>query len=129
MGYLDVNGLSYLYSKLKTKFALASHDHNVATTAANGFMSSGDKTKLNGIATGATKNSITTNTATLTVAGWSNKSQTVSVSGVTTTNLILVTTNDVANGIKCTAQGSGTLTFTCESVPTSNVTVSVAELS
>lgn len=36
-----------------TDFAAASHTHSAATTSANGFMSSADKTKLNGIATGA----------------------------------------------------------------------------
>ena len=153
MGYLDNTGLTHLWDKIKAAFGstlevsgktvtlksksgatlstITTQDttYSAATTSADGLMSSGDKTKLNGVATGATKNSIDTDTATLTVTGWSNKSQKVSVSGVTTTNLILVSTNDVANGIKCTAQGSGTLTFTCESVPTSNVTVSVAKLS
>lgn len=100
-----------------------------ATTSAHGLMTATDKTKLNGIDTGATKNTITSATATLTIAGWSNKSQTISVTGVTSSNLIFITTNDTSNGIKCTAQGSGTLTFTCSSVPTSSVTVSISVLS
>ncbi len=37
--------------------------YGVATTSANGLMSSTDKTKLNGIATGATKNVISVGTA------------------------------------------------------------------
>lgn len=68
--YLDKNGLSYLKSKIAAMiaarvidwseiqgkpntFAPSSHVHDVATTAANGFMSSDDKTKLNGIAANA----------------------------------------------------------------------------
>jgi len=35
-------------------FATSDHTHSVATTGANGFMSSSDKTKLNGIESGAT---------------------------------------------------------------------------
>lgn len=38
-------------------YAPVSHSHSNASTSASGFMSSGDKTKLNGIATGATANS------------------------------------------------------------------------
>ena len=70
--YLDKTGLSHLKSKITTMiaarvinwseiqgkpstFAPSSHMHDVATTAANGFMSSGDKSKLNGIAAGANK--------------------------------------------------------------------------
>ena len=36
-----------------TDFAAASHTHSAATTSASGFMSSTDKTKLDGVATGA----------------------------------------------------------------------------
>lgn len=38
--------------------AASSHSHTSATTSAAGFMSSSDKTKLNGIATGATKTTV-----------------------------------------------------------------------
>lgn len=153
MGYLDNTGLTYFWGKIKAAFGstlevsgktvtlksksgatlstITTQDttYSAATTSANGLMSSGDKTKLNGVATGATKNSITSATATLTVAGWSSKKQTVSVTGVTASNLVFVSTNDTGNGVKCTAQGSGTLTFSCDSVPTASVTVSVAILS
>lgn len=39
-----------------TQAAAGNHTHAAATTSANGFMSSADKTKLNGVATGATVN-------------------------------------------------------------------------
>lgn len=68
--YLDKNGLSRVKSKIAamiaarvitwseiqgkpSTFAPSSHVHDVATTAANGFMSSSDKSKLNGIAANA----------------------------------------------------------------------------
>lgn len=75
--YIDKNGLSHLKSKIAamiaarvitwseiqgkpSTFAPSSHVHDVATTSANGFMSSADKTKLNGIATGANKYTLPT---------------------------------------------------------------------
>lgn len=153
MAYLDNTGLSYLWEKFKAAFGstlsvsgrtvtlksksgatlstITTQDttYSTASTSTSGLMSSSDKTKLNGIATGATSNVIMTATATLTVSGWSSKRQSVSISGVTASNLIIVSTNDTSSGINCTAQGSGTLTFTCSSVPTTSVTVSVAVLS
>lgn len=70
-------------------------------------------------------------TATLTVAGWSNNTQTVSVTGVTTTNAVLVTyaltskEQYLSNGIYCSAQGTGSLTFTCTITPTVAIDVNV----
>lgn len=72
--YLDYDGLLYVWQKLKTLFVPATRKINnkdlsaditldaddigldVATTSADGLMSSTDKTKLNGIATGAEVN-------------------------------------------------------------------------
>ena len=63
-------------------------------------------------------------TATLTVAGWSDKSQTVSVTGVTTTNNILVMPQKASSedyytaGVEAIVQATDSLTFACETVPT-----------
>ena len=70
---------------------------------------------------------------TLRASGWNanTKTQTVSVSGVTATvNLIITAAPDsymayAKAGIRCTAQGSGTLTFSCETVPTADVAANV----
>ena len=76
----------------------------------------------------ASKSSIT---ASLTTAGWSNKTQTVSVTGVTASNDVVVSAAPSSvsayseAGIVCTAQAAGTLTFTCETVPSSAITVNV----
>lgn len=73
-----------------------------------------------------------TQTVTLTVAGWENNQQTVSVSGVTANNTVMVSPAPASvfdygdAGICCSAQASGTLTFSCASVPTSAVTVNTA---
>ena len=71
--------------------------------------------------------------ATLSASGWDDgsKTQTVSVSGVTATvNLIITAAPDsymayAEAGVRCTAQGAGTLTFACETVPTADVSANV----
>ena len=72
-------------------------------------------------------------TVTLTAAGWDAdaKTQTVSVAGVTATaNCIITAAPDsymayAEAGVRCTAQGEGTLTFACETVPTADVAANV----
>lgn len=70
-------------------------------------------------------------TVTIAASAWSNKSATVSVNGVTASNNVFVTADAgsylaYANAqIRCTAQGSGTLTFACETTPTTNISVNV----
>ena len=72
-----------------------------------------------------------TATASLPVASWSSNAQTVSVSGVTASNTVIVTAapasyehyNECA--VRCSAQAAGTLTFTCTDTPTSALTVNV----
>ena len=73
-------------------------------------------------------------TATLTAAGWSNKTQTVAVEGVTASNTVFVAPDSASQevwgkaGIVCTAQAAGSLTFTCKSVPTAAVTANIVIL-
>lgn len=73
-------------------------------------------------------------TITLTAAGWSSNAQTVTVSGVSAseTAQLITPTPAIASqtayyeaGIMCTNQGTNSLTFTCQTVPTSNLTVYV----
>ena len=77
------------------------------------------------------QNTLKTATASLTVAGWSGNSQTVSVAGVTATNIVWVAPAPESQeaygsaGIRATAQGEGTLTFTCTEAPTEAITVNV----
>lgn len=70
-------------------------------------------------------------TASLTMAGWSNNQQTVTVQGVTTNSSVIVSPDADSftaygeAGIYCSAQATNSLTFTCESVPTAALTVNV----
>lgn len=67
----------------------------------------------------------------LTVAGWSSNTQTVSVTGVTASNIVIVSpapasaADYAAAGIVCTAQGTDSLTFSCTTVPSNAITVNV----
>lgn len=68
---------------------------------------------------------------TLSSSGWSNNSQTAVASGVTSSNTVIVSPDSsdiddyVSAGIKCTAQGSDTLTFTCDTTPSVSIGVNV----
>jgi hypothetical protein len=70
-------------------------------------------------------------TITLTVAGWSSFAQTVAAPGVTATNKVIVSPTPadqglyVSSAILCTAQGTDTLTFNCNTVPTFDIEVGV----
>lgn len=72
-----------------------------------------------------------TASVTLGASGWSGKAQVVSVPSVTVDNTVLVTPapgSYVAYGeavVYCSAQGNGSLTFTCDEVPTGDLTVNV----
>ena len=71
---------------------------------------------------------------TLAKGSWSSNAQTVSVTGVTASNNVIVSAapasreayNDAE--IYCSAQAAGTLTFKCGSVPAADVTVNVVIL-
>lgn len=73
-----------------------------------------------------------TNTAILTVNGWSNKSQTVNVAGVTSDNIVIIANAPSSyihyrnNNVRCSEQGDGTLTFVCDYIPDVNITVNIA---
>lgn len=75
--------------------------------------------------------SITTATVTLATADWSSNAQTVNVTGVTASNSVMLSPAPAsqylyaANGVTCSAQGAGTLTFSCETVPGSALTINV----
>lgn len=70
-------------------------------------------------------------TVALTVEGWSGTSQTVSASNVTADNIVWVSPAPASfdaygkAGIRGTAQGDGTITFTCTKVPTEAISVEV----
>ena len=75
--------------------------------------------------------SMSTITVSLTSAWWSSKSQTVSATGVTASNTVIVSPapasiNDYAsNSVYCESQGSWTLTFKCNTEPSVDIDVNV----
>lgn len=70
----------------------------------------------------------------LLVANWSNKSQTIEVSGVTSDNTVIISPAPESVGVYsgfgvvCTAQGAGTLTFACDFTPDDDISVNVVIL-
>lgn len=72
-------------------------------------------------------------TVTLSANAWSGNSQTINVSNVTVSSLVTVApvptaqnrTAYLESGVYCSAQGAGTLTFTCEDVPSVNLNVNI----
>lgn len=79
--------------------------------------------------------SINATTVTISPSDWSNGSCIKSVTGVTTSNNVLVTYAPASKlicataGVYCSAQGAGTLTFSCESTPTNSITINVMIIS
>ena len=68
---------------------------------------------------------------TLTVAGWSDNSQTVTVSGVTANNTVIISPAPSSYlsygefGVYCNAQATNSLTFACDSTPDVALTVNI----
>ena len=75
-------------------------------------------------------------TLTLAAVGWhtSSKTQTRAATGVTASNVIIVSPAPASQeaygkaGVKCTAQGENSLTFSCESIPTEALSVNIVIL-
>ena len=71
------------------------------------------------------------NTCSLTVAGWSSNTQTVSLTGMTADRIVIIgpvaDSIDVCktNAVYCSAQENGTLTFKCQTTPSVAITMNV----
>lgn len=69
---------------------------------------------------------------TLSASKWSNKQQAVSVEGLSEDDTVFSTPDAssrelyVESNVKLSAQGEGTLTYVCEEVPASNLTINVS---
>jgi hypothetical protein len=68
------------------------------------------------------------------VSSWSGKTATIDVSGMNATKTVLCspadTTKEVYStaGVRLTGQNTGTLTFTCETVPSGQVSVNIVHM-
>ena len=74
---------------------------------------------------------VKTATVTLSASGWSENAQTASVADVTADSIVVVAPTPASRkaymeaDVYCSAQGNGTLTFSCEDVPSTALTVNV----
>lgn len=78
--------------------------------------------------------SVTAKTLTLSATNWSNKTQTITATGVTASNIVIVSPAPVSYvaygeaGVRCTGQAANSLTFSCEDTPSVNLTISAVVL-
>jgi len=107
------NGTTWVNSSLAAAgIATADHTHSDATTLASGFMSGADKTKLDGIANGATANTGTVTS----VAASAGTGISISGSPITTSGTITVT-NTAPNATHTgDVTGSAALTIAADAV-------------
>ena len=86
-------------------------------------------------ANGKFANTPKTTTITLAASDWSNSTCTKSVTGMTSSTIVIVSPTPTSldayslAGVRATNQGSGTLTFRCIVTPTSSLTVDLLMLS
>lgn len=84
-----------------------------------------------GTGAGVWSNILKTTTVTLTTSAWSSLNQTVSISGLTASSIVWVSpasaswTAYAESMVRASAQANGSLTFTCDEKPSSNLTVNV----
>ena len=123
--YLDQNGLSYFWGKLKAYFqSKLVSGTNIKTVNGESLLGNGNI---------SVHSTISHVSVTITVANWNATTTcTKSVTGVTSSNNVHVSPAPAsidawkaAGGIYATAQGSGTLTFTAGSTPAADITMFV----
>lgn len=132
IGYNDLRGL------VQPEVDAAGEAATQAQTYAEQAKSYADEAKAGNVADGAvTAEKIAAGavsssfTVLLPAAGWADKAQTVTANGVTADNTVVVSpapasyTAYAEGAVRCTAQGSNSLTFTCDDVPAGNITVNV----
>ena len=126
--YLDYNGLVYLLRQILPKTLPDGGSAGQVLAKASGTDYDTEWVNQSG---GGGDSDYTTTTATIPTTGWSSNSITVNVASVTSNNLVIVSPSPssaagwTAAGILCTAQGSGTLTFTRTSANSSALTANI----
>ena len=124
---MDITNTALFHYGDNATLGVPSHNwKNVYTTKLN------NGADINVPTTGGTLAVIGVNTTiTLVAADWSSNTQTVNVTGMTATGVVFPCPipADQADytdaGIICSAQAAGTLTFTCDTVPSNDIDVTV----
>lgn len=117
---IQLGGVNKTNSDANT-FKVGNNNGNYEIMSADGTIPTARLTKVN-------------STITLTAAGWSSNTQTVSVTGMTATGVVMVSPDPAdqsaytSAGILCTSQAAGTLTFSCDTVPSGDIDVNVVML-
>lgn len=117
---IQLGGSSKTNSDANT-FKVGNENGNFEMMSADGTIPTARLTKVN-------------TTITLAAADWSSNTQTVSVTGVTATGIVFVSPDPTdqsaytSAGIICSAQAAGTLTFTCSTTPSADLSVNVVML-
>lgn len=133
----EVDGTGSINGWDNVKTTLNNHTESIGTiqsslSTVQGTVATHDTEIANLNADVLTKNDkLNAVTVTLTVAGWSSNTQTVSASNVTADNIVWVSPAPASfdaygkAGIRATAQAEGSITFTCTKAPTEEITVEV----
>ena len=133
MTYVDENGNHHILCPVTTAQAVSGLGEALGAlqTAADTHASSRENPHKVTLTQLDAQKKHTAATCTLTAAGWSNLTQTVSISGVSGGNTVVVTPAPASveaygdAGVRCTAQTSGKLTFLCSAKPAADLTVQV----
>lgn len=119
---LGTGDRAYAYNSDANTFKVANGNGNFEMMSADGTI---PKARLANVAT------VPSTTPVLTSAGWSSNSQTITVSGVTSSNVVIVSpvpasvTAYADAGIICTTQATDSLTFTCTTTPSADISLTV----
>lgn len=125
-GVISVNGSTWAITWIATTSDLSSKQDTLTSSNAWTWIS---------ISNGVISNSLPFNSSTiqitLTSAWWSNNEQSVTATGVSASNNVIISPapssiSDYANGmVYCSAQASNSLTFSCTTEPENDITVNV----
>lgn len=134
LNYVD-GVTSSIQNQLNNK-ATASHTHAISdiTNLQSSLDEKTSKTYVDDAVSNKANKHVST-TGSLSVSAWSSKSQTISVTGVTASNIVIVSPAPnsyvayTTSNIRCTTQDAGALTFVCDNVPDSALTVNIVILS
>ena len=112
-------------------YARGDHRHPSDTSRVPTTRTVNGKALSSNISLTASDVGVKSTTGTIQVANWSGSTATITVTGVTASNTVIVSPAPssiaawVKGELKCTAQGTNSLTFTCTTTPTAAININV----